>query len=132
MEKKITCNILTPDSIIYEGEADLAVVPAVDGEMGFLYSHAPLISELGVGEIRLQNGEDREYLFVDGGFVEIKDNIMTILAENASKKDDIPKEENEHKLDELISIKKPIDYEERSKIEMSIKRLKASLKVASR
>ncbi len=95
MSMKLQCTILTPDRILYEGDVHFAVVQAYDGEAGFLYNHAPLVSELGIGEVRLRTGELTEFFTVEGGFVEINDNKLVILAEDAyamrSVKDDIEK-----------------------------------------
>jgi len=72
MSMKLQCTILTPDRILYEGDVHFAVVQAYDGEAGFLYNHAPLVSELGIGEVRLRTGELTEFFTVEGGFVEIR------------------------------------------------------------
>ena len=132
MDKKILCNVLTPERIVYEGEIEYAVVPAYDGEMGFLVNHAPLISELSFGEVRLRNGNEKEFIFVDGGFVEIKDNEMIILTERAKKREELSIEEIESKLKELFVKEKPKELKERELMEFEIKKLKMCLKVASR
>ncbi len=132
MEDKITCSVLTPDRVIYEGMVDYAVVPGFDGEMGFLLNHAPLISELGIGEVRLENSNQTEYLVVHGGFVEIKNNELILLTENAIKKEELSREELQLKLDTIQKKDLPKDFEERNKREIEIEKLKAGLKVASR
>ena len=83
--KKIKCSILTPDRYLFEGEVAFAVVQAYNGEMGFLVDHAPLISELGLGEIRLQDGKTTEYFVIEGGVVEIRDNKLIILTETGEQ-----------------------------------------------
>ena len=132
MDRKISCNILTPEKIVYEGSADYIVVPAYDGEMGFLYNHAPLISELGIGEIRLKNDEQIEFIAIQGGFVEIRNNEMTVLAEDAYKKEDIDIKLTEKKLETLLNSEKSKVYEERLKMEDEIKKLRLILKLAAR
>ena len=133
--KKIKCSILTPDRYLYEGEVAFAVVQAHNGEMGFLVDHAPLISELGVGEIRLQDGKTTEYFVVEGGVVEIRDNKLIILAETASKKEELDKPALEEKLKELREQK---EREIKSfspewvRFQIEEKRVKARIKVASR
>jgi F-type H+-transporting ATPase subunit epsilon len=133
--KKIKCSILTPDRYLYEGEVAFAVVQAHNGEMGFLVDHAPLISELGVGEIRLQDGKTTEYFVVEGGVVEIRDNKLIILAETASKKEELDKPALEEKLKELQEQK---EREIKSfspewvRFQIEEKRVKARIKVASR
>ena len=132
MAMKLNCSVLTPDRLIYEGQVDFAVVQAFDGEMGFLFNHAPLISELGTGEIRLRTGDKADYFFVDGGFVEMKNNDLTILAENAEKRDEIQKDQIESRINQLTSAEKPERFEERIKIDLELKKLKARLKIASK
>ena len=132
MIRKINCSILTPENILYEGEVGFAVVQAHNGEMGFLYNHAPLISELGVGEIRLRDEQLTQYLVVEGGIVEIRDNKMIILAENAYKKEDLNADEIEKKLKELREKEYKSFSEEKMLLQIEEDKLKAHLKVARR
>ena len=133
--KKIKCSILTPDRYLFEGEVAFAVVQAHNGEMGFLVDHAPLISELGVGEVRLRDGKTTEYFVVEGGVVEIRDNKLIILAETACKKEELDKQELEEKLKELQEQKQQeikAFSSEWIRLQDTEKRIKARLKVASR
>jgi F-type H+-transporting ATPase subunit epsilon len=98
---KIKCTILTPEKMIYEGDVDFAVVEAHDGARGFLYNHCPMISELGIGEVKLRSGESSEFMIIEGGLVEIKDNKMIVLAESAVKKSDLNKDEIQKQLDRI-------------------------------
>ncbi len=132
MENQLTCSILTPDKKVYEGEVNFAVVPAYDGEMGFLLNHAPLISELDVGEVRLDAKGGVEYLLILGGIVEIKDNQIVILTENALTKDDLSREELQKELEVFLRREIPKDPQERKKYEFEFKRLQAGLKISSR
>ena len=125
---KINCCILTPERLLYEGEVDFVAVQAYDGERGFLYNHSPLISELGIGEIRLRSAGRTDYLVVEGGFVEIKANELTILAESAIEKKDLSREEIQYQIDEF-SAKSP---KEKLELEIELLKLKARLKVAAR
>ncbi|MCU0847209.1 MAG: ATP synthase F1 subunit epsilon [Spirochaetes bacterium] len=133
MSRKISCSILTPERSLFEGDVDFVIVQAHNGEMGFLINHAPLISELGVGEIRLREGKSTEYLVVEGGVVEIKDNRLIILAESAMKKSELDPQEIEAKLKELTELKDK-EYakfsNERYLIQLEQEKFKARLKVA--
>ncbi|MDY6935868.1 MAG: ATP synthase F1 subunit epsilon [Spirochaetota bacterium] len=132
MDRKIECSIVTPDRIVFEGQADLMVIQAHDGEVGFMYNHAPFISELGNGEARMRNGDHTEYLIVEGGFVEIRDNTLIVLAENAYRKDELCKAEIQESIEEIKNIPRIIDTEEGLRLETELKKQKARLKVASR
>ncbi len=131
MSMKINCSILTPDKILYDGQVHFAVVQAYDGEVGFLYNHAPLVSELGIGEMRLRTGDITEYMVVEGGFVEIKGNNLVILAESAYKKEELSKETIENRIKEIEATEKKT-YEQRLMLDIDLKKQKARLKVASR
>ena len=95
MERKILCNIITPERVLFEGEMNLAAVQIHDGQIGFLGDHTPLVAILGTGEIRLRDRQNTEYFFVDGGLVEIRDNKLVVLAEKAKKKEELRKDEIE-------------------------------------
>ncbi len=134
MERVIDCSILTPEKLIYEGQVGFAVVQAYDGEMGFLYGHSPLISRLGIGEVRLNNLKNVDYLVIEGGVVEIKDNRLIVLAEKAFKKSELNAEQLESKMKELDA---QIDQmskfsEEKFELKLEKDKLKVRLKVAKR
>ena len=132
MERVIKCSILTPERLIYEGEVGFAVIQAHNGEIGFLYGHSPLISKLGVGEIRLNNPKGIDYLMIEGGVVEIKNNNLIVLAERAYKQDDIRVDEIKERIkaiDEEIIQLPPYD-EEKVELRLEKEKLKIRLKVA--
>ena len=135
MERVIKCSILTPEKLIYEGEVGFAVIQAHNGEMGFLYGHSPLISKLGIGEVRLNNpNKGVDYLMVEGGVVEIKNNNLIVLAERAFNQSDFSADELKDKIkaiDEEITQLPPFD-EEKAELRLEKEKLKIRLKVALR
>ncbi|WP_417135114.1 ATP synthase F1 subunit epsilon [Rubneribacter badeniensis] len=84
------CDIVTPRARLVSEEATLVVVPGVEGEMGFLAGHAPLVSVLADGEVRMSaaDGEVRRYA-LQGGYVEVGDGKVIILADRALPSVDI-------------------------------------------
>ncbi|CVH79563.1 ATP synthase F1 subunit epsilon [Rubneribacter badeniensis] len=84
------CDIVTPRARLVSEEATLVVVPGVEGEMGFLAGHAPLVSVLADGEVRMSaaDGEVRRYA-LQGGYVEVGDGKVIILADRALPSADI-------------------------------------------
>ncbi|HOP64083.1 MAG TPA: ATP synthase F1 subunit epsilon [Spirochaetota bacterium] len=134
MERVINCSILTPERLIYDGQVGFAVVQAHDGEMGFLYGHSPLISKLGIGEVRLNNPKSVDYLVIEGGVVEMKDNKLIVLAEKAFKKSDLSAQELEDKMKELDAqmVDMPQFSEDKFELKLEKERLKVRLKVAKR
>lgn len=129
MERKINTSILTPERILFDGDTQLAVVKAFDGDMGFLYNHAPLISELGIGEVTLRDTNSKHQFYIEGGVVEILDNNLIILAESALKKEEIDKEELEQKLAALNQQDSRKFSEEWMTIQNEQETIKAKLKV---
>jgi F-type H+-transporting ATPase subunit epsilon len=134
MERVIKCSILTPERLIYEGEVGFAVVQAHNGELGFLYGHSPLISKLGVGEVRLNNPKGIDYLMVEGGVVEIKNNNLIVLAEKAYKQSDFNSDEIKDRIkaigEEINQL--PTFAEEKVELRSEKDLLKIRLKVALR
>ncbi|CAN5811117.1 hypothetical protein BH23GEM9_BH23GEM9_14760 [soil metagenome] len=76
--------IISPESTIYEGEADMVVAPAWDGEVGVLRGHAPMLVLLGAGEMRITQGGSVQRFHVSGGFMQVADDVITVLSESAS------------------------------------------------
>jgi F-type H+-transporting ATPase subunit epsilon len=79
----LACTVVTPERAIFDDEAEMIVVPAHDGEIGILPGHAELLAKLGVGELRISAKGMTERFFVDGGFVQVADNRVTVLTDSA-------------------------------------------------
>jgi F-type H+-transporting ATPase subunit epsilon len=79
----IAVNIMTPERLLMQTQAESIVVPAAEGELGILPHHAPLLAQLQPGEIRLRTGDKVELFAVSGGFVEVESNKVSIFAETA-------------------------------------------------
>jgi len=83
------CSVITPERAVLETEATFVALPAHDGELGVLRNRAPMLYKLGTGELRVDTPEGRRYLFVDGGFVQMVDNRLTLLTEQAKRLEEI-------------------------------------------
>lgn len=81
--------VVTGEREIYRGEAEEVVVPGVEGEMGILPHHAALLTALKPGEMRIKLGGAEDDLFVSGGFMEVYNNTVTVLADAAEHAEDI-------------------------------------------
>ncbi|MBL7938883.1 MAG: ATP synthase F1 subunit epsilon [Flavobacteriales bacterium] len=73
--------IITPDKELFKGEATLVTVPGVDGSLGFLNNHAPLITVLKAGDVKVKTDKGEEFFAVKGGVVEVSNNTVIVLAE---------------------------------------------------
>ena len=91
---KINCKFVRPDRLVYEGDVDSLVLVTESGELGIWPLHAPLICALGDGIVRLHLGEGAGelHVVVMGGYAEVKDDHVIILADHARRTDDIDPE----------------------------------------
>src|SRR6195952_4188375 len=81
--------IVTPEKMVVNDEAEEMQIPGKNGYLGILPGHAPLITELAVGEISYRKGGSTHYLSVAWGFAEVLPDRVTILAETAERPDEI-------------------------------------------
>ena len=88
-EKSLKCVVVTPEKAVLDAAADFVALPMYDGELGVLPGRAPLIGRLGYGELRIQQGPDTKRYFVDGGFAQVRANVVTVLTARAMKGEDI-------------------------------------------
>jgi F-type H+-transporting ATPase subunit epsilon len=81
--------VVTAEREIYSGEADMVVAKGTEGMLGILPRHAALLTTLAIGEMRIKLGDAEEPLFVAGGFLEVRDNVVTVLADTAEHAEEI-------------------------------------------
>lgn len=87
--RELHCAIVTPEKALLDEAADFVALPLFDGELGVLPGRAPLIGRLGYGELRIRRGTQTRRFFVDGGFVQIRDNTISVLTARAMRAEDI-------------------------------------------
>jgi F-type H+-transporting ATPase subunit epsilon len=85
----LKCVVVTPEKAVLDEPADFVVVPMIDGELGVAPHRLPLIGRLGFGELRLTQGGQVKHYYVDGGFVQIRGNVVTVLTSKAMEVRDI-------------------------------------------
>ena len=76
-------SVISPESVLFEGETDSVIAPAYDGEVGILTGHAPLMALLGNGELRLGTGAARKFN-VNGGFMQVLNDVVRVVTEKAT------------------------------------------------
>ena len=82
-QSRLQCVVVTPEKTWLDELVDFVALPIYDGELGVLPGHTPLIARLGYGELRTKTGEaDRRY-FVDGGFAQVRSDVVTVLTHRA-------------------------------------------------
>lgn len=79
----IRLEIVTPERLAFSDEVDAVVVPGVEGELGVLPHHAPLVSTLGIGELRIRKGGSEESFAIVGGFLQVRPDKVVVMAETA-------------------------------------------------
>jgi F-type H+-transporting ATPase subunit epsilon len=114
LPEKIHLEIVTPEKQLFSGAVDSVTVPSNVGYLGILPGHAPLLAELGIGEVSFKVGDRTDYLFCSWGFVEVLPGRVVVLAQTAESASDIDiKRAEEAKLRAeklLISKDSGIDY----------------------
>src|SRR5437867_2499998 len=96
-EGKLEVHVVTPEQEVWTGDADFLVATAIDGEIGILPGHAPLLAALDVGRLSIDTGSGREEAAVDGGFLHVKDDRVDVLAEHAELGGDVEEFKERHK-----------------------------------
>ena len=81
--------LVTPERRAFTQEVDMVVVPGIDGQLGILPHHTPLITALGVGELKIRKGGEEQIFAVSGGFVEVRPDRVVIMADLAEHSDEI-------------------------------------------
>ncbi len=84
MPGTFTCSVVTPESQAFDGEVSYVVLPAHDGQMGFAINRAPILTQIGEGELKLTLADGKsKSLHIEGGFAQMKNNQLTVLTDKA-------------------------------------------------
>ena len=97
-ERSLQCVVVTPERAVLDEPADFVALPMYDGELGVLPGRASLIGRLGYGELRLRRGNEIKRYFVDSGFAQIRNNIVTVLTPRAVRAEEIDLRQAEERL----------------------------------
>jgi len=94
----LTLEIVTPEARVYSDTVDTVVIPTMEGEIGILPGHIPLVAQVGAGELRATKGGVTQLLVVGGGFAQVTGEKVSILADSAINEEKI----NEHAVEEAM------------------------------
>src|SRR5664279_2851284 len=91
MAHTITVDVVSAEEQIYSGEAELVVLPGIEGELGVYPRHTPLFTQIRPGAVRIKvaGKEEEEFVFVQGGFLEVQPHRVTVLADTAIRAHDL-------------------------------------------
>ena len=131
---KLILEIVTPEAKTFSGEVDMVVLPGVEGELGILPMHVPLMTQLLPGEVRILQGGKETDLVVGTGFVEVSQTHVSILTDMAMADTEIDEQAAEEamKRAEASAKGKDLNSEEVAEIERAIARSLAQLKFKRR
>lgn len=130
----IRCEIVTAERIVFSDDVSMVIAPGIEGELGILPRHAPLMTALTEGELTVRRpGQEEVHMAVSGGFMEVRPDRVTILADAAERAEEIDLERAEaarRRAQELLTGRPPgVDL---VRAEHALRRSQVRLKVARR
>ena len=131
----IRVEIVSQDRPVFEGEVDIVVAPGEDGVMGILPHHAPLLTTLKAGELKVRYQGREEVFAISGGVMEVQPNIVTVLADAAERSDEIDisrAEEARRKAEASLAAGLPANSEAYLAADAALRRSNLRLQVARR
>ncbi len=130
----IRCDIVTQERLVFSEDVDMVTAPGSEGELGILPHHAPLLTALTVGELRIKRAGTEEYIAIGGGFMEVQPDKITILADTAERSAEIDASRAEaarQRAAQTLAQERP-DTKTHALIEQSLRKAETRLKVARR
>mgnify|MGYP005852887795 CR=1 FL=1 len=125
--------VIAPDKTVWDDAAEEVILPSTTGQLGILTNHAPLLTALDVGVMRLRANQDWLAIALLGGFAEVENNTVTVLVNGAERGDRIDREATQAALTtaeaELAAVKEE-DRSSKMQAEQTVKRLRALLQAA--
>ena len=98
--RQLFCRVITPEEVIYDGEANLIIARIADGDLGALVDHSPLVSTVEVGEVRIREGDEQLVYATSDGFFKVSENLVQVLVEEAVSVEDIDVNAAEDRVEE--------------------------------
>jgi F-type H+-transporting ATPase subunit epsilon len=123
----VQCVVVTPERTVLDDSAEFVALPMYDGELGVLPGRAPLIGRLSYGELRTRRGTETRRFYVDGGFAQVRANVVIVLTPRALRAEDINVEAARQLLEAAPAAMTPEAQEKRTKDQA---RARAQLRVA--
>jgi F-type H+-transporting ATPase subunit epsilon len=134
LASSIRLEIVTPERVIYSDEVDAVVVPGVEGQLGILPHHAPLMTMLQPGELKVRKGGEEIYVAIFGGFLEVRPDRVIVLADAAERAEeiDVGRAEEAKRRAEQQMTNRVLSEVEKARAEAALRRSLVQLKVAER
>jgi F-type H+-transporting ATPase subunit epsilon len=131
----IRCEIVSQDRMVFEGDADMVVLPGSAGEMGILPNHAPLLTTLKYGILKVRFRDEEQVFAVAGGVAEVQPDIVTVLAdtaENVAEIDVARAEAARRRAEEMLKAGPPPDTDAYLAMEAALRRSNLRLQAVER
>ncbi|MFC2010316.1 F0F1 ATP synthase subunit epsilon [Chloroflexota bacterium] len=129
----IMLDIVTAERVVFSEEVDIVIAPGVEGELGILPHHAPLMTTLQAGELRVRQKGEESFIAISGGFLEVRPDRVIVLADTAERDDEIDlarAEEAKRRAEERL--RQPAPSVDIAQAAAALQRSLARLKVAER
>ena len=98
--RQLFCRVITPEEVIYDGEANLVIARIADGDLGVLVDHSPLVSTVEIGEVRIRENDEQLVYATSDGFFKVSENLVQVLVEEAVSVEEIDVDEAENRVEE--------------------------------
>ena len=98
--RQLFCRVITPEEVVFDDEVDMVVARIADGELGVLVDHAPLVSTVEPGAVRISQGDERHVYATSDGFFKVSENLVQILVQEAVPASEIDVSEAESRVEE--------------------------------
>jgi len=131
----IRCEIVSQDRRVFSGDADMVIVPGIQGEMGILPNHAPLLSTLKFGILRVRYMGQEQIFTIAGGVIEVQPDLVTVMAdaaENVQEIDISRAEAAKRRAEEILKQGSPPDSDSYFRIESALRRSNLRLEAVKR
>jgi F-type H+-transporting ATPase subunit epsilon len=131
----IRCEIVSQDRTVFQGDVDMVVLPGAGGEMGILPHHAPVLTTLKYGVVKVRHGGKEEVFAVAGGVAEVQPDIVTVLAdaaENVEEIDVVRAQLARKRAEEILAKGSPKDQDTLLTLEAALRRSNLRLDVVRR
>lgn len=131
----VRCEIVSQDRLVWEGDADIVIVPGEAGEMGILPNHAPLLSTLRFGILKVRYNGEEEVFAVAGGIIEVQPELITVLADTAESVEEIDVSRAmaaRERAEKLLEEGPPPDSDEYLRMEAALRRSQLRLQAVRR
>ena len=130
---KLSLEIVTAERLVYSADVDVVVAPGIEGQLGILPQHAPLMTMLQPGELMVRQDGEEHSIFVSGGFLEVQSDKVTVLADTAERAEEIDiarAEEAKLRADQRIAL--PSTEADHARVQAAMLRSLMRLKVAEK